>query len=99
MSPLIDPRPRPGVPDIPQRVDVNGIPFPGTYWALWDTDGNLLAHIETPVVTADWALRMLGWDGYTKITLGEFIGDKWERFREAYVTGAPTDFATWGPAT
>lgn len=98
MSPLIDPRPRPVIPDNPSPTDINGIPFPGTFWALWDGDGKLFSYLKTGQrVHADWALHALGYAPPAKYTIGEFTAEKWGWFLTAVACGAPTDFATWGP--
>jgi hypothetical protein len=79
-------------------ADINGVPFPGLYWALWDGDGNLLSYVKAPVrVHADVALHLLGYVPPAKYTIGEFTASKWEEFLVAVVSGAPTDAKTWAP--
>lgn len=97
MSPLIDPARKLTSPDDPSATDVNGVPFPGMYWALWDADGKLLAYLKTQErVHVDWALHALQCVPTAKYKIGEFTADKWAEFLAAVADGAPTDHRVWG---
>ena len=86
--------------DSPQPTDINGIPFPGTFWALWDADGTLFSYLKTGQrMHSDWALHALGYAPPSYYTIAEFGADKWAEFLTAIASGAPTDVKTWAPSS
>lgn len=86
--------------DSPQPVDTNGIPFPGTFWALWDADGALLSYLKTSErVHPDWALHALGYAPPAKYTIAEFTAEKWAEFLGAIACGMLVDAMTWAPSS
>jgi hypothetical protein len=86
--------------DSPQPADINGVPFPGMYWALWDADGKLLSYLKTEqCVHSDWVLHALGYVPPARFTIAEFSADKWADFLAAIVLGGPTDARKWAPSS
>lgn len=84
--------------DTEPAVDINRVPLPGMYWALWDADGELLSYVKTPErVHPDWVLHALRYTVHTRATLAEFTAEKWGRFLVAVANGEPTGFETWKP--
>jgi hypothetical protein len=79
-------------------TDLNGVPFPGTMWAVWDEQGVLARHCKFDVrMKAHEVIEAFGYlsSDYAPYTIAEFTEDRWAELTHAIGTGADTSKATW----